>query len=383
MTPRVFFYVQHLLGIGHLVRAARIARALGEAGLRVDLVMGGEPVSGLDCGGAALIQLPPLKAGPHGFSELVTAAGAPADEAFKRARCQALLDAFDAAAPDILLIEAFPFGRRQMRFELLPLLARAGSAQPRPLIACSVRDILQENRKPGRDEETAALVEAWFDLVLVHGDERIARLADSFPLAGRFSGRVKHTGLVGPSGAPAGHQGQRYAVTVSAGGGAAGASLLRAALQARSLTAAADAPWLVVVGPNASESQWQECQSLAAPNVELHRFLPDLPLRLRQTRVSVSQVGYNTVADLLAAGCACILVPFAAGGETEQTRRAGILAARGLALSLSETALTPHTLAALIDQAAAMPQPVFNLALDGAPATARLLLAELSARRSA
>ena len=28
-APRIFFYVQHLLGIGHIARASRIANALG------------------------------------------------------------------------------------------------------------------------------------------------------------------------------------------------------------------------------------------------------------------------------------------------------------------------------------------------------------------
>jgi glycosyltransferase involved in cell wall biosynthesis len=43
---RVFFYVQHLLGIGHLARASRIARALAEDGFDVTMVTGGTPVSG-------------------------------------------------------------------------------------------------------------------------------------------------------------------------------------------------------------------------------------------------------------------------------------------------------------------------------------------------
>ena len=30
--PRVLFYVQHLLGIGHLARASRVAGALAEDG---------------------------------------------------------------------------------------------------------------------------------------------------------------------------------------------------------------------------------------------------------------------------------------------------------------------------------------------------------------
>jgi predicted glycosyltransferase len=44
----VFFYVQNLLGIGHLRRAAVLAKAMAEAGLTVDFVAGGFPVPGLD-----------------------------------------------------------------------------------------------------------------------------------------------------------------------------------------------------------------------------------------------------------------------------------------------------------------------------------------------
>ena len=43
-SPRVFFYVQHLLGIGHLKRAAAVARALVEAGAEVEFVLGGRMV---------------------------------------------------------------------------------------------------------------------------------------------------------------------------------------------------------------------------------------------------------------------------------------------------------------------------------------------------
>ena len=53
MTARVFFYVQHLLGIGHLRRAAVLARALADGGFDVLLVSGGAPEK-LDIGRARL-----------------------------------------------------------------------------------------------------------------------------------------------------------------------------------------------------------------------------------------------------------------------------------------------------------------------------------------
>ncbi|MGO6906718.1 glycosyl transferase, partial [Rhizobium ruizarguesonis] len=43
-APRIFFYVQHLLGIGHIARASRIANALVKDGFDVTVVTGGLPV---------------------------------------------------------------------------------------------------------------------------------------------------------------------------------------------------------------------------------------------------------------------------------------------------------------------------------------------------
>ena len=51
---KIFFYVQHLLGIGHLRRAATLAQALEKAGFQVTLASGGRPVAGY-----RVLQLPP------------------------------------------------------------------------------------------------------------------------------------------------------------------------------------------------------------------------------------------------------------------------------------------------------------------------------------
>jgi predicted glycosyltransferase len=51
---RIFFHVQHLLGIGHIRRAAVLARTLAASGFDVLLVSGGAPLR-LDIGGAGCI----------------------------------------------------------------------------------------------------------------------------------------------------------------------------------------------------------------------------------------------------------------------------------------------------------------------------------------
>jgi predicted glycosyltransferase len=382
--PRVAFYVQHLLGIGHLVRAFRIAEALAGRGWTVDLLVGGVVPPGLSAGAARLVPLPPVKAASTGLTSLVHPDGSPFDEQAQASRRDRLLAHVRETRPDVLLIEAFPFGRRQMRFELLPLLEACRNAPRPPLIATSVRDILQAARNPERPAETRALLDRFFDLVLVHGDPALARLGDTFPQAAAIAAKTAYTGLVAPpEPAPDVTTDQdRYDVVVSAGGGAVGAALLRAALQARPRSRYAHGRWLVLTGPNLPEPEQAELAAEAGPGTTVVSFVPGLVGLLRSASVSISQAGYNTVADLLVARCPAVLVPFASGGETEQTTRAALLAARGRAAVVSESELHPDRLAAAIDGADALPGMDLRFALDGAARTADLLADRLARFRA-
>ncbi|MDP6571889.1 MAG: glycosyltransferase [Rhodospirillales bacterium] len=380
MAGRVFLYVQHLLGIGHLQRAARLAKAMAAAGLDVDLVSGGGAVPFLDTGGAALCQLPPLKAGAGGFGDLVDEAGQPAGEALMEERRRRLLAFFGERRPDAVIVETFPFGRRQMRFEVLAFLEAARRADPRPLVISSVRDILQAKRKPGRDAEAADWAETYFDFVLVHGDARFAAFEETFPEAARIAGKLHYTGLIANAPAATGEAGSGE-ILVSAGGGAVGARLLRTAIEARPLTRYDDAPWRLLAGPNLEAGVFQELRRDAPDGVAVEAYRPDFAALLATCEVSVSQGGYNTVADILAAGARAVIVPYGADGETEQTRRAERLAERGLAHVVDEDALAPHTLARAIDAAATMTPPTTpGIDLDGAAKSARLVAAWLAAR---
>lgn len=382
--PRVLFYVQHLLGIGHLARASRICTALAEKGAAVTVVTGGLPVKGFPGPGVDHLALPAVQSAGEGFAGLADADGRPVTPAFEQARRDLLLAAFHRIAPEAVVTEAFPFGRRQVRFELLPLIAAVEAARPRPLLVCSLRDILQERTKPERDAETVALVRAHFDRVLVHGDPVFAELADSFRPADQIADRVIHTGLVAappPTPSP-----DRFDIVVSAGGGAVGEGLSRAALAAAT-ELPAHLRWCLITGPNLPEPVHQDLATaagaLGAGRMALFRFRPDFPGLLASAGLSVSQAGYNTVCDILRAGCRAVLVPFAAGGETEQTARANRLALIGRAECLAESALSGPSLAASIRGALAGPAPSANqFALDGAQKTADILLDMIAGRRA-
>jgi predicted glycosyltransferase len=371
MSRRIFFYVQHLLGIGHLVRANRIAEALVAAGCEVTVAMGGMPVAGFPGAGIGVAPLPPVRAGKAGFTALEDAEGRPVDEAFWAERRRRLLAALAQCRPDAVIVETFPFGRRVLRFELVAMLEAARAMPRRPLVACSVRDILQERPKPGRAEETVAMVEKYFDIVLVHGDPRFAALAETFPPAHTLSRPVVHTGLV--AGPPPPEPRERYDIVVSAGGGAAGLALVEAASQLpRRLSGVSRI--CLITGPNLPQAAAEALAKEAAKGLEVFPFRADFPSLLRGAGLSISQAGYNTVCDILRAGCRSLLVPFARDGETEQTARARRMQQLGLAALLAEEELDGERLAA---QARLMlakpPPPPHGLDLDGARRSAELL----------
>jgi predicted glycosyltransferase len=369
--PRVFFYVQHLLGIGHLARASRIARALAEDDFDVTVVTGGTPVAGFPGAGVRHIALPAIVSGDAGFSGLTDAEGRPIDDAFKANRRDLLLAAFREVRPDIVVIEAFPFGRRQVRFELMPLLDEISAMNPKPVVVTSLRDILQERTKPGRDEESVDVLLRYFDRVLVHGDPNFARLENSFRLHAAIADKVVYTGLVAAPPPPVPIE--RFDVVVSAGGGAVGAGLIRAAVEAAN-GLSGELSWCIVTGPNLPQADFDAIAATAPANVSLFRFRQDFPSLLTGARLSVSQAGYNTVCDILRAGCYSLLIPFVAGGETEQTVRAERLEKLGLASILGEGDVSPETMTAAIDQALAKGRPgAHGLDLDGARQTARIL----------
>ena len=372
---RAFLYVQHLLGVGHLKRMALIARALRAGGAEVTLASGGAPLRDIPVD----VQLPPASAADLSFRSLLDANGDPVSDDWKRHRAGLLLDAWrrfhDAGARGALVIELFPFGRRQMRFELVPLLEDARRVARRPIVVCSVRDLLQP--RPAREAEALELFDRYFDRLLVHGDPRLAGFDRTFGAAARLAGRLHYTGYVVAE--PQESDGPVGEVIVSAGGGGVGARLLRVALEARPLTLLREARWRLLAGVNAGEAQLRALAQGAPPGVVVERHRADLPALLAKCALSISQAGYNTVAEVLQARARSVLVPFSAEGEEEQRIRAQMLVERGVAQTVDEERLDAHSLAEAVNRALRGPRPPAGLAdLDGARRSAELLRAWLA-----
>lgn len=374
--PAVLIYVQHLLGIGHLIRVRLIAEALADTGFEVTLVSGGMPIGGRMPRGVRTVQLPPIRVSDASFMPLRDGEGVPIDDAYRQTRRDLLLAAYETAAPDAVVFETFPFGRRALRFELVPLLERIESTRPRPRVVASVREILQLQHKPERDREMLGWAKRWFDAVLVHGDPRFARFEDTFPIAAELGLPVHYTGFVLARGEPppARDAAVRREVVVSAGGGAVGVDLLAAALTAQKHSRCGHLTWRVLAGPNIREEGFQRLLREAGPRAVVERARVDFASLLRHAFVSISQGGYNTVMDVVASGVRPVVVPFTGNGETEQRARALRLRDFDLAVVIDSGQYTPESLARAVDEAGAREAwGRWDFDSDGAARTATLV----------
>src|SRR5690606_10593764 len=363
-------YVQHLPGVGHLHRVSAIARAMARNGFATTLVSGGMPdptLHGLE--GIRFIQLPPARAQDSSFRVLLDEHDVPVTDEWRAMRLARLQAVFDEVAPDVLLTELFPFGRRPMRFELLPLLARIRERRPKPLVFCSVRDILVDRSKPERDLDSIAWLQQHYDGAFIHGDPAIVPFEKTFPLADRIRDQLEYTGyIVEQHDIPQTGAGEGE-VLVSAGGGAVGLPLFRTALAAKPLSAARDRQWRILVSRQENTAAVEELRQLAGPGVIIEPVRPDFPGMLRHCLLPISKAGYNTVMETLASRARAVVVPFAGGEETEQALRANLLAERGLLQVVRESGLTPQRLADAIDAALASAPATAGIRLDGADET--------------
>jgi len=366
VTARVLIAVTHLLGIGHLARAALIAEALAVRGVATTLVSGGMTVPGLGVGGARLVALQGLRATDESFAHLVNAECRAADAALFAARRERLLALLAETAPHLVVVEQYPFGRRKLaaEFDALLVAARARGA----VTVGSVRDVLQRTT-PERAAAMAVVARDRLDAVLVHGDARVLPFEASFPAAGLIADRLVYTGYVAAAPAPREPAGPGHCeVLVSAGGGAVGAGLRRAALAAAALDPGRT--WRVLTGTGTIPP---DMGPAPPPNAVIEPNRPDFRSLLAHCAVSVSQGGYNTVADVLAARARAVVVPFSAGGQTEQATRAARLEALGLMHVIAEDDLGPARLAQAVAATAERTLPTLMVDIDGAQRSAALL----------
>ncbi len=375
MKRRILFYCQPVLGIGHYIRSREIVRALRD--FEVCFVNGGETISGLEMPPEVeVINLPAIKSDAE-FQQLQTGNHSLSLDEIKGIRQQKLLTIYERIQPDILIIELFPFGRRKFDFELIPLLENAKRNHTK--IVCSLRDILVSKRQQAQfDNEACALMNQYFDLLLIHSDPQFQRLEETFPRVSEIECQIEYTGFVAqvqPTNQTT-EKADEVFILVSIGGGRVGHELIECAIGASALL---EIPHRmhIVTGPNCPDENFLNLQKIIpkTPAITMERFRPDFPMLLHQSDLSISMAGYNTCMDILSAGVRAIVYPFTGNNNQEQTIRALKLEKLGRVQVIQSDLLVPQHLAKMIKQSLQTSVPFISLDLNGAEKSAEILSA--------
>src|SRR5215469_9453357 len=377
---RVFMYCQHVLGIGHLVRSAEIARALSYHS-DVTFVSGGAAVSGFPFPPRVhLVQSPPIKT-DEDFGALKNCETTLNMEELQDLRRQKLLRLFDILRPDALVIELFPFGRKRFAFELIPLLEYAQNKSPETLVACSLRDILVEKSDRAKHEaRVCGIVNAYFDLILVHGDPALHTLGESFHRVQDLRCNLLYTGFVqqADTGGTPVMDCSEPTIIASIGSGRyrQGQFLLESVIRAAALLEARiPHRFCIFAGPFIPDEVYADLQRLGreARHVEIQRYSPSLPGYLHRADLSISMGGYNSIMNLMAAGIRSLVYPYTSNNDQEQHIRARKLESLGIVELLHPEMLAPQVLASRIEEMLAKTPARLNFDMNGAANTARIL----------
>lgn len=381
MKKRVLFYCQSLLGIGHFIRSRELIIALRD--FDVCFVYGGEIVPGFEFpAGVEVVYLPAVKS-DEAFSDLHVVDSALSLEEVKAQRKATLLTTFDRFAPDALIIELFPFGRKHLSFELLPLLEHARTANPCLKVVCSLRDILVSRADQVRYEARVCdLMNQYFDLLLIHADPRWQQLEETFGSVSEINCAIRYTGYVArqrqivPDNATDKVAESPPLILVSIGGGRVGHELIECAIAA-SQHLTMPHRMHVIAGPHIPAEQLGGLRHQAAnySQVTIQHYTTDFLAWLLRADLSISLAGYNTCMDILSVSARALVHPFTGQNNDEQTRRALKLSQAGLVELLSVQPLTPEYLASEIERCLLTPRriPKQTIDLKGAERAARLL----------
>jgi predicted glycosyltransferase len=378
---RILQYCQHFLGIGHYFRSLEISKAL--KGHEVTLVTGGTPIDTPLPAHVQEVRLPGLMM-DRDFTHLYATDKDRSLDQVKQERRKLLIYTFKRRAPDLFMVELYPFGRKAVRFELDPLLEgiRNGDLPPSRVV-CSLRDILVEKKDPlSYENRVIDRLNSSFHAVLVHADPSLIRLDETFSRTDDISIPIVYTGFVTPTPTPDAGIKLRQQLGIgegellmiaSAGSGRVGFRLLEAVILASGQMETDRTLNLVVVtGPFMDQGEHDRLRSLANGTARVLRFTPHFLSYLAGADLSVSMAGYNTCMNILASRVPALVWPFPQ--NREQRLRAERLERMGTLGMLSDKDLQPSRLSAAMGRALSQrSRSRVDLDLEGAAHTAQWL----------
>jgi predicted glycosyltransferase len=324
--PKVIIHCQYVYGLGHLVRALHLAKGLAKH-FDVYFLNGGEVVKnfGIDVS-IQFIQLPAIYK-KEDSTELTSVSGDLSLSECFELRDKILLETVQMVKPDVVITEHFPFGLLFEK-EATRLITYAKEANPTSKIVCSVRDVIESTKGGNNDQKTVGILNELYDLILIHGIEKLIPVESSFPLVKSIKTKIVYTGYVIDP-VLRNNENRSNTILVSVAGGRVGSELLYAVIKAFELVRTKSNYSLVIFNGAFIDDfiAMSKDNRVRYFNFDRKEFLK----QLSQSDISISLGGYNSTMESLYAGNKVIIYNRKfLGSNEEQSIRISTLKNLGL-----------------------------------------------------
>ena len=364
---------------GYLHRAIEIARQLSETN---DVTLLIDDNKFLPADVPESIQLVCL---PNSGAEIESQGKAGDSGSFNKvviARRDTILGEFERLKPRIVVIDGFPFSQQQRRGELLPLIERARNGiYGESLVVCTTDSIVIDEQMGGecRADLAAAVLDKYFDLIIVQSDPVFARLEEFFRSRITLHTPAYHTGFVmSERSEPARPRDDAGAdsILVSAGDGQHGGALFRAAIESqRVLWPLVARPMQLIAGQRLPKVEYQELldRAKAMPGILITRHVDNLTAEMSRACCSVSQCDYAVALAAISTRTPSLFVPCLGSQRQEQVVRAQRLVCWGAGRLLLPQHLNSASLTNEINRLPQFPVHRIRFETNGAANAANMI----------
>ena len=354
---RILFYSHDTMGLGHIQRNLKIARALKAAfpRLEISLLTGSTVATAFDLPpGVNFIHLPPVrKIGSEKYDSFY---GNISFESVLEKRKSIILDSLRTFNPAIFWVDHAPVG---MSAELLPALDWISNDKIPIYTILGLRDII---------DSPSTIIPLWlkqgiyrvlrknYDKILIYGDRRlfdptvVYEFTEDIKEKSSFTGYIIDSTAYESPGEAHTSSRDRKRVFVTIGGGEwYGREIIGSMIDlVKDCENRPPFDLFIVTGPFLSDDLYGEYSKTTRElDIKLVRFMPDLRPHMAASDLVVATAGYNTVTDILACGRKAILIPRVKFRE-EQLIRARILKDMGLVEKVGAMTITSDSLNELI-----------------------------------
>ncbi len=377
--PKVIIHCQYVYGIGHLVRTVELAHGLSEK-FQVFILNGGEIIPNFHFPkDVTLIQLPAIYKEENSNSLSPVDSSTSIEDCFQHRRI-IIEQKTEEIKPDILITEHFPFGLL-FENEVTGLISKVKFTNPSSKIISSVRDIIESNGGGKNDDYIAELINEWYDMVLVHGDENYIHLKQSFSKIDKISVPIFHTGyIVRPIPRNIKTKTQYPIILASVAGGRLGNELLEAIIDSHLLIKEEIKHILILFSgafQNDFKQQERKVIDLNSEDIKFYCFDSTVYLNyLSQADLVISLGGYNSILESISAKKTMLVYKRGfSGGNEEQDLRIKFFEDLGCLKTLKPQDITIEILpGTIVNSVKTNKFPKLNLNINGVQNSVDLIL---------